>query len=62
MMVANCNALVESLKQRFGEKKVLGFSKSLFLGIAYEYHIFNYSLDLLLVLVVFLLLFHLLLI
>ena len=34
MMVANCNALVESLKLRYGDKKVLGFAKSIFLGIA----------------------------
>ncbi|KNB41403.1 sodium:dicarboxylate symporter [Blastocystis sp. subtype 4] len=33
MMVANCNALVESLKLRYGDKKVLGFAKAIFLGI-----------------------------
>ena len=37
MMVANCNALVESLKLRYGDKKVLGFAKAIFLGIAYTY-------------------------
>ncbi|CBK23998.2 uncharacterized protein [Blastocystis hominis] len=36
MMVANCNALVESLNKRFGEKKVKGFAKSIFLGIAFS--------------------------
>lgn len=36
MMVANCNALVESLNKRFGEKKVRGFAKSIFLGIAFS--------------------------
>ena len=34
MMVANCKALVESLRLCYGDKKVLGFSKALFLGIA----------------------------
>lgn len=36
MMVANCNALVESLNSRFGVKKVKGFAKSIFLGIAFS--------------------------
>ncbi|KAK8792394.1 hypothetical protein WA588_004892, partial [Blastocystis sp. NMH] len=35
MMVANCKALVESLRLCYGDKKVLGFSKALFLGIAF---------------------------
>ena len=34
MMVANCKALVESLRLCYGDKKVLGCSKALFLGIA----------------------------
>lgn len=34
MMVANCKALVESLRLCYGDKKVLGFSKAIFLGIA----------------------------
>ncbi|KAK8823370.1 hypothetical protein WA577_002291, partial [Blastocystis sp. JDR] len=35
MMVNTCKALVESLETRFGKKKVAGFAKSIFLGIAF---------------------------
>ena len=34
IMVANCKALTNSLNLQYGKTKVLGFSKSVFIGVA----------------------------